>query len=193
MSVSEARPYTTIFAELDDAVEYRGIPSTTMDANTDQATANHEAVRCFGKVMRSPHQMGIGKRLSLDAVLRRRRAARRVGNTRRPRASNGSARERCCLVSGEPRDHANREQPHAEPARHVNRFQRRSDALETASSGFVATRNRIPYPTAISAFAMRSSWPGYSQRYRPHPGRGPVKLSGLEIQQRSAALRINWH
>ena len=54
MSVSEARPYTTLSAELDEAVEYRGMRSNTMYANTDQATANHEAVRCFGNVMRSP-------------------------------------------------------------------------------------------------------------------------------------------
>ena len=64
MSVSEARPYTTLSAELDDAVEYRGMRSNTIYANTDQATANHEAVRCVGNVMRSPHQIGIGKRLS---------------------------------------------------------------------------------------------------------------------------------
>ena len=45
MSVSEARPYTTLSAELDDAVEYKGMRSSTMYANTDHATANHEAVR----------------------------------------------------------------------------------------------------------------------------------------------------
>jgi hypothetical protein len=44
-----------------------------------------------------------------------------------------------------------------------------------------------------SGSIWKSGTPMICRVLGPHPGRGPVKLSGLEIQQRSAALRINRH
>jgi hypothetical protein len=80
MSVSEACRYTTLSAELDDAVEYEGRRSNTMYANTDQATANHEAVHCVGNVMRSPINWYWKTALAHPPLARVSIARRRVGD-----------------------------------------------------------------------------------------------------------------